>query len=61
MCVNINDKSVVIISLKSLKEVSKRRFLSDFNDPLLSFCNLFPQKLQKTKVGMEILILIMIL
>ena len=48
---------MVIIILRSSKDVFKRKFLLNSNDPLLSFCNLFPQKLQKAKISIKILII----
>ena len=43
---------IVIFILKCLQDVSKRKFLLNSNDPLLSF----PQTQQEAKVSIKILI-----
>ena len=50
---------IVIIILRSLKDVFQRKFLWNFYNPPLSFCNLIPQKLQEVKVGIKKLMPIM--
>ena len=53
-------RQVVIIILKSLKDVFKGKFLLNSNNPPLLFY-LFPHNLRKAKVSIKILMPIMIL